>query len=192
MLSPEELRAFPWSVLSWLIVNEGELQTLLEAFGSSVSTDDGNLIQSCTDGIAALHKNEHFSSNVSVICTLGAQGILYFQPGEGGPKSGHLPAGKLSKPVKDTTGAGDCFAGYFAAGLMRSKEGESLEEVLQDCLTVSLDEDKSLIPGLRNLRREPRCDGERPKARRCPHTQRSIDARLRRSNCTQPLCQLSA
>jgi ribokinase len=35
MLTPEELRSFPWDDLSWLIVNEGELMDLLEAFKSA-------------------------------------------------------------------------------------------------------------------------------------------------------------
>lgn len=71
-----------------------------------------------------------------MICTLGAQGIIYFSPGVDGVKSrsGYLPAAKVLNGVKDTTGAGDCFAGYFAAGLMR---GEDLELALQTCLTVS-------------------------------------------------------
>ena len=136
MLSSSELRAFPWSSLSWLIVNEGELADLLEALGT---TTTGNGSQDDLQGKAerdlkALHENPHFSRSTSIICTLGAQGIIYFQPQDGAINMGHLPAAKLQNPVKDTTGAGDCFAGYFVAGLMAGLE---LEAVLKTCLTVS-------------------------------------------------------
>jgi ribokinase len=164
MLTPEELRSFPWDDLSWLIVNEGELMDLLEAFksapgsgsesrsrsGPSTGAGAGNgsekPLEERAEGLMqALHTSDGFSKEVSIICTFGAEGITYFQPpsassssgGNGPPagvKTGHLPAAKLERPLKDTTGAGDCFAGYFAAGLMR---GEELEEVLKNCLTVS-------------------------------------------------------
>ncbi|KAK8849603.1 hypothetical protein IAR55_004938 [Kwoniella newhampshirensis] len=134
MLSPSQLRDFPWKHLSWLIVNEGELGDLLLAFNSSSPNpshgDDDHLQAQASAGILALHENEYFSKSVGIICTLGSKGILYFQPGE---KVGHLPAGRLVYPLKDTTGAGDCFAGYFTAGLM---SGAKLEDVLRTCLTA--------------------------------------------------------
>lgn len=126
MLTPEELRAFPWSALNWLIVNEGEIQDLLRAFGAeSNSTDAGVLIKE-------LFAAEGFNKGVKVICTLGAEGVMWATDGQG-VEVGKLPAGKLEKGVKDTTGAGDCFLGYLTAGLMRE---ESLEEALQNCLAV--------------------------------------------------------
>ncbi|WVQ79272.1 hypothetical protein IAT38_001368 [Cryptococcus sp. DSM 104549] len=135
MLSPDQLRAFPWAHLSWLIVNEGELGDLLLAFGSKANpgaAKEEELREQASAGIRELHENEFFSKNVGVICTLGAKGILYFDPKAGG-EVGHLPAGKLVNPLKDTTGAGDCFAGYFVAGLM---SGAGLEEALKTCLTA--------------------------------------------------------
>lgn len=135
MLTVSELQEFPWSNLSWLIVNEGELETLLDAFGARQTAQNGrSLSDIATEGILALHKSRYFSEKVAIICTLGAQGILYYQPGR---DVGALPAGKLVKPVKDTTGAGDCFAGYFTAGLMAARQGDSIESILQACLTVS-------------------------------------------------------
>ncbi|ORX37823.1 ATP binding protein [Kockovaella imperatae] len=138
MLSTSELRSFPWDSLSWLIVNEGELADLLSALGSSTSrpssSEGENLRGKAEEDLRLLHENQHFSSSTSIICTLGAQGIIYFQPRSNLPVNmGHLPAAKLQKPVKDTTGAGDCFAGYFVAGLMAGLE---LEEVLRICLTA--------------------------------------------------------
>jgi ribokinase len=130
MLTEEELVAFPWAALSWLIVNDGELSDLLVAFGVQVQGED-TLRQTAEAGIAALRKLQGFGK-VGVIVTLGSQGIVYSHPEAG---SGYMPAGKLVTPVKDTTGAGDCFAGYFTAGLMA---GLKLEDVLWVCLIVSL------------------------------------------------------
>ncbi|WVQ74996.1 hypothetical protein IAR50_004604 [Cryptococcus sp. DSM 104548] len=133
MLSPQQLREFPWAYLSWLIVNEGELGDLLLAFGSSANpgaASEDELREKASAGILELAVNEYFSPSVGIICTLGAKGILCYQPGQ---KVEYYPAAKLQNPVKDTTGAGDCFAGYFVAGLM---SGKALEEVLKSCLTA--------------------------------------------------------
>jgi len=128
MLTPDELRAFPWSALNWLIVNEGEIQDLLRAFGAESASEDASVL------IKELYAAEVFDKNVKVICTLGAEGVMWAVDGQGA-EVGKLPAGKLEKGVKDTTGAGDCFLGYLTAGLMR---GETLEEALQNCLAVSV------------------------------------------------------
>ncbi|OCF34299.1 ATP-binding protein [Kwoniella heveanensis BCC8398] len=178
MLTPDQLRHFPWKDLSWLIVNEGELGDLLLAFSSPSasssqcsSAEDGNvpnsdekdvvgaldensstLIEDAKKGILALHRNSFFSPYVGVICTLGSKGILYFDPilesesisasasasPNGTEQVGYLPAGKLVNPLKDTTGAGDCFAGYFIAGLMERQEAGTgdLESILKTCLTA--------------------------------------------------------
>ncbi|WWC65742.1 ribokinase [Kwoniella dejecticola CBS 10117] len=148
MLSPEELRKFPWNDLSWLIVNEGELNDLLEAFKSDstasgitkkkVNTDEltlEELIKIASKGILELHENEYFSRGIGIICTLGSKGILYFDTTTttGKKEIGHMPAGQLVNKLKDTTGAGDCFTGYFVAGLMR---GVPLKKVVNTCLTA--------------------------------------------------------
>lgn len=144
MPSPDELRSFPWKALSWLIVNEGEMGDLLAAFGiahdAGADTEDvalESLTKRVTAGLGKLSGSSSFAPSVNVICTLGAQGIMYFvAPSDGAEaKVGHLPAAKVVNGVKDTTGAGDCFAGYFAAGLM---DGAELEVVLKTCLTASV------------------------------------------------------
>ena len=128
MLTPDELRAFPWSALNWLVVNEGEIQDLLRAFGAESASEDAGVL------IKELYGTDVFDKNVKVICTLGAEGVMWAVDGQGA-EVGKLPARKLEKGVKDTTGAGDCFLGYLTAGLMR---GETLEAALQNCLAVSL------------------------------------------------------
>ena len=134
MLTVDELRVFPWSSVSWLIVNEGEIQDLLQAFGisSSSSSGSGGGESQVVDDIKALATSKMFDGKVRIVCTLGAQGLMYAtntQASEVLKKS----AGKLVNPVKDTTGAGDCFLGYLTAGLMR---GESVEHALDTCLAV--------------------------------------------------------
>jgi ribokinase len=130
MLTPAELRSFPWSDVSYLIVNEGEILDLLGAFGQSPSTSKGDVVEY----IRALATSEEFGGKVRIVCTLGAQGVMYATDGSAGQVL-TKNAGKLENPVKDTTGAGDCFLGYLTAGLMR---GESVEEALNTCLAVSL------------------------------------------------------
>jgi ribokinase len=127
MLTPDELRAFPWSSLNWLVVNEGEIQDLLRAFGAESSSEDAAVL------IKELYAAEGFNKSVKVVCTLGAEGVMWAVDGKG-VEVGRLPAGRLENGVKDTTGAGDCFLGYLTAGLMRD---ESLEVALQNCLAVS-------------------------------------------------------
>ncbi|WVF68430.1 hypothetical protein IAT40_003195 [Kwoniella sp. CBS 6097] len=159
MLTPNQLRQFPWNDLSWLIVNEGELGDLLLAFASTDEIDasdsrkavqgldenSSNLIEDAKKGILALHRNSFFSSDVGVICTLGSKGILYFDPtasSKSNPEEAegevrYLPAGKLVNALRDTTGAGDCFAGYFVAGLLERQIGVGdLESILKTCLTA--------------------------------------------------------
>lgn len=132
MLTPAELRSFPWSDVSWLIVNEGEILDLLRAFGNAAQDEAGSQHTEVTDHIRALATSKEFGGKVRIVCTLGAQGLMYATDGQASEiltKS----AGRLERPVKDTTGAGDCFLGYLTAGLMR---GESVEDALDTCLAV--------------------------------------------------------
>lgn len=135
MLTVDELRVFPWSSVSWLIVNEGEIQDSLKAFGiSSSSSAEANKADEnkVIGDIRALANSEMFDGKVRIVCTLGAQGLMYATNGQASEVL-KKSAGKLINPVKDTTGAGDCFLGYLTAGLMR---GESLEQALDTCLAV--------------------------------------------------------
>ena len=140
MLAPSELREFPWDDLTWLIVNEGELESLLKAFcGTPQILESGSLRDRAEKELLQLRECESFRKSVSIICTLGAQGILFMDQTSGRPSTpeiGYLPAHKLVLALRDTTGAGDCFAGYFVAGMMARKEGERLESILHFCLAV--------------------------------------------------------
>ena len=140
MLTPSELREFPWNDLTWLIVNEGELESLLKVFRKTPQTlESGSLRDRAEKELLELHECESFRKSISIICTLGAQGILFLDQTSdraSTPEIGYLPADKLVLALRDTTGAGDCFAGYFVAGLMARNDGEHLESVLHTCLAV--------------------------------------------------------
>ena len=123
---------FPWDSLNWLIVNEGELHSLSSAFhvgpGRNPPPEDQRFFP--------LFRMDRLSSKlgeknqVNIICTLGANGIAVVN----GMEAFILPAARLLGGLKDTTGAGDCFTGYFAAGLARPG---GIVKTLEMALTVS-------------------------------------------------------
>lgn len=126
MPSKDELRMFPWNEVDWLLVNQGEAVTISEAFAPA--TDN----ETAESTLQRLRQDERFAK-VNLVCTLGASGVVV---SEASGRTTHHPAAALQNPLKDTTGAGDCFTGYFVAGLMRLG-AEGLDEVVKECLTVS-------------------------------------------------------
>ena len=124
MLADSELYAFPWTALSWLIVNEGEAESLLRMIGGNpgihkVKDDpDDNDLRLAFSTLNELRHSEHLVST-GVVCTLGAAGVLASICGL--KEILYVPAAALDGSVRDTTGAGDCFTGYFVAGLMEFK-----------------------------------------------------------------------
>ncbi|HET7313469.1 ribokinase [Salinisphaera sp.] len=106
------LKAFEMAAVDWLMVNAGEAAFLLgESEGAS--RDE-------TADQAARLASQH---NVGVIATLGADGALWV--GDDGAQ-GHVPG--RSCEVVDTTGAGDTFAGAFAAARL---EGRPVEDAIR-------------------------------------------------------------
>lgn len=75
---------------------------------------------------------------VNIICTLGSAGLIAFVSlaQDAGRQALYLPAAKLNGPVVDTTGAGDCFTGYFVSGLMGLGQGGKAD--LVGALSVSI------------------------------------------------------
>ncbi|CAE6416826.1 unnamed protein product [Rhizoctonia solani] len=114
MLSPEELRLFPWEKLSVLVVNQGEARTLLNALGKQgekLADSDGKTILGALVSLPAL-------SNLSgIVITLGGSGAIASFSTPTSRETVQLPAAKVK--VADTTGAGDTFLGYFCGSLMR-------------------------------------------------------------------------
>jgi len=124
--SPNDIREYPWNRIDWLIVNESEAHGLYRAMRSSgtSATQSPIAVMPNRDLLFALSVLPKFE-NINIVCTLGADGVLAFLPTFHRPKTQHetasfmyLPAAKLMGGVKDTTGAGDCFTGFFVQGLM--------------------------------------------------------------------------
>lgn len=147
----EQAREFPWGKLTWLIVNEGEAGGLLTSVGEPHAADvielalpegtpeDQTAVRSAHAIGSKLASHPTFK-RTNVICTLGSVGLIAFVSlAQGAGKSAlYLPAAKLDGPVVDTTGAGDCFTGYFVSGLMDTRQGrkEDLVEVLNMSVKV--------------------------------------------------------
>jgi ribokinase len=147
--SEEQIREFPWDRIHWLIVNEAEAEGLYHSIAEASSPGRKGLsTKELVFGLSA----QPALKDTNIICTLGSDGVLAFIPTFHRPKTAHeapsfmhLPAARLMGDVKDTTGAGDCFTGYFVQGLMeygpRGKVGEDIREndvarILKICVYV--------------------------------------------------------
>ena len=97
-----------------LLVNEDEADWLASSLGLS----------GAKAGAGALAE----ALGVTVVRTLGGEGVAWDGPGGGG----RMAAPKVE--VVDTTAAGDCFAGVLAAGLER---GEALEAALRRAVVAA-------------------------------------------------------
>lgn len=166
----DELRAFPWDCLRFLIVNEGELEAILDAYedvpvDAALSVADASVVR-----MKALHAAKGFNPDIVIVTTIGPDGVLALVPGMEIQSFPAVPATK----VVDTTGAGDTFAGYFTAMLMEKGDDAPLKDIFPTCITVSrtgaLGAYTDALTGVDPRRREPRRDGEhpRPQGRRRP------------------------
>lgn len=172
MPSDAELKAFPWDKLTWLIVNEGEASDMYKTLSGGSIHSIPDISGSPYAHLSAYPTLLQLSSQIpqtNLVCTLGAAGVLTLIPSLGASPGLNsepifLPAAKLQRGVVDTTGAGDCFAGYMVAGLMKlHDEGikvlqrEHIVAVLKRCVQVRV---SFLIPALSThffLSRLPEC-----------------------------------
>lgn len=124
--SKDQIKQIPWHRINWLIVNETESRELLDGLLSKKGSSSGieDLVRELSD-----------KTRSNVVCTLGGKGVIAHQ------QSGQIidvaaielgPGG-----VVDSTGAGDCFAGYFVAGLMASGE-EDIKRILERATKVGV------------------------------------------------------
>ena len=134
--SDQELSRFPWNKIDWLIVNEAEATGICRSLNRSRANTTANM--STRELVFLLSAHPSFATT-NIICTLGGDGVLAFIPTFHRPKTAHeapsfmhLQAAKLQGEIRDTTGAGDCFTGYFVQGLMEfgpyAKVGKTVRE----------------------------------------------------------------
>lgn len=161
MPSDAQLKSFPWDKLTWLIVNEGEASDLSRVLANEdgvVHPVEGNTEGELGAAKRLLQKLSQQIPHTHVVCTLGAKGVLaLLRPGNAVSDEGSAPdapdgRGRIQDPiylpaatlecVTDTTGAGDCFAGYLVAGLMSLGTGheelskDDVVNVLRRCVQV--------------------------------------------------------
>ena len=112
------LEDYDTGAIDWLLVNAGEAAFLLGETPGATRADTAGHAQRLVDRYS-----------FGVIVTLGADGALWAgRDGHGG----HVP-GRVCEVV-DTTGAGDTFAGAFAAARV---EGEAIEDAIHTAVTAA-------------------------------------------------------
>lgn len=149
--SAGEIRKFPWNKVDWLVINETEAEGL---YLSMLCTEETPSPSLSTREVLILLSAQPLFKETNIVCTLGADGVLAFIPTFHRPITSHeapsfiyLPAARLQGEVRDSTGAGDCFTGYFVQGLMefgpRAVVGKDIKEldithILKRCVHVSV------------------------------------------------------
>lgn len=141
-----------WTHVDVLIVNEVELAQL-SGSNQSIDTDHTTAEISLDDVRArvSLLCARHRVHTADVIVTMGARGALLVSHGM--DHSFFVPAVRVDNVV-DTTGAGDCLAGFVAGGLAT---GSSLQQALQTAvgaaaLCVSVKGAAPSMPDLHDVR----------------------------------------
>ncbi|KAL1747959.1 Ribokinase-like protein [Schizophyllum fasciatum] len=135
MPSHEQLAAFPWHQIDWLVINEGEGQVL---YSHLHGTQAPGSVDALLTALTTLPKFD----KINIICTLGGSGLAACVLGGGGRRLVRLPAAKV-QDIRDTTGAGDTFTGYFVRGLMEleeakvAAEGAALEQALRRAIQAA-------------------------------------------------------
>ncbi|KAK7441771.1 putative ribokinase [Stygiomarasmius scandens] len=145
MPSDEELKVFPWDKLDWLIVNEGEASDMYKVLAGDEPATNIDVSGSPYAHLSAYPVALKLSSQIpktNIVCTLGAAGVLALIPSLKEEKDKaiepiFLPAAKLENGAVDTTGAGDCFAGFLVAGLMKLRE-QGVEKLTREHVTSVL------------------------------------------------------
>lgn len=123
MLSSEEVQRFPWNLVDVLIVNEGEGLDLLSALDSKLLaqpryTSDQNEDTRSSRVLEDLSSLSAFQHTAWLVLTRGGKGVMaHVQLANSESQTFSVPPVK-PKQIKDTTGAGDTFAGNLVAALM--------------------------------------------------------------------------
>lgn len=107
------------SLVDYLIVNQVEARQLGKRFGIDVKKGTEKLARSLSE-----------EGNLTCIVTMGPDGVIAIFPDGKGMQIPSLPI----KEVVDTTGAGDCFCGTFAACI---HEGRAISESIRMATVAS-------------------------------------------------------
>lgn len=149
MLSKEQVEKFPWKMIDVLVVNEGESIDLLRV----LQPDAAKSLESLSEGqdrstrvLQTLSSVEQLQGTAWVVLTRGGAGVMANVLLSENDKRQlfNVPPFK-PKHVRDTTGAGDTFAGNLVAALMglnvdvdeglmtsaRPKQAKFVEEALK-------------------------------------------------------------
>ncbi|CAG8529244.1 8164_t:CDS:2 [Paraglomus occultum] len=116
---PNITRKFDFSCVDHLILNQHEARQIHPQLSDNVTgkeTDDISDLRVVIDDISAA-----FPHITTIIITLGRHGVLAKFKGD----DDVFQWDAVKSVVKDTTAAGDCFTGYYVAGLIR---GCSIDE----------------------------------------------------------------
>jgi len=146
MPSDTQLHSFPWTRLSWLIVNQGEAENLLRVIGRDsmnknteaeyhADWPNDDVLKVAFSTFNKLSRSRALAST-AVVCTLGATGVL--ASSQNPKETFYLPAATLQGDVRDTTGAGDCFTGYFVADLMQIGNRQPSKAEIVELLRLSV------------------------------------------------------
>jgi len=122
MLSKDEVQEFPWTNIDVLIVNEGESIDLLRVLQPSAASE----LESQSEGegkskkvLETLSSLEQLRSTAWIVLTRGSQGVMANVHLHDSTSRSFFDVPPFKpKQVKDTTGAGDTFAGNLVAALM--------------------------------------------------------------------------
>lgn len=133
--------------------------------------DNNPALGSAFHTVYRLSKLPSFSST-NIVCTLGPLGVLASIKSLLSPI--YVPASILQGEIRDSTGAGDCFTGYLAVGLMElfKKAAVGRDDyliILRRCVQVGISRQFSrdqllnnYATGGRDVRRETRRNGGHP------------------------------
>ncbi|EPQ31227.1 uncharacterized protein PFL1_01412 [Pseudozyma flocculosa PF-1] len=159
MPTPDELRSFPWSAIDVLIVNEGEGSELLNALDArGADAVPSDLVQGSDERsrrvVDALADLEALKHTAWIVLTRGSRGVMariQVAPAASPAQRTFfsLPSPK-PRQVRDTTGAGDTFAGNLVAALMgvnlsesaaRNADGDDVESATQQASAAAKSDD---------------------------------------------------
>ena len=130
MPSKSTLTSWNWSELDVLIVNQGEGLDLIAALSGQERSEDEDAVETLKQLAALDQLKTHLTW---IVMTRGSQGVAasVLLQGQSERTLFSLAASK-PRQVKDTTGAGDTFAGYLVSSLAKAAESKGTDN--QGCL----------------------------------------------------------